>query len=44
LESQLARYGYHRSLPCYGLWKRDNSLGAVMIFNGLLGIAKRIRK
>jgi len=42
LESQLGRYGYHRSLSdtviasAFVLW------GVVMIFNGLLGIARRL--
>jgi hypothetical protein len=44
LESRLARYGYHRSLSMMVLGSAFILWGAVMIFNGLLGIARRIWK
>jgi hypothetical protein len=42
LESQLGRFGYHRSLPSIVLGGAFILWGAVMSFNGLLGIARRI--
>jgi hypothetical protein len=44
LESQLARYGYHRSLPVTVFGSAMILWGTVMIFNGLLGVVRRIRK
>jgi len=43
LESQIARYGYHRSLPIMVFGSVMILWGTVMAFNGLLGIARRIR-
>jgi len=44
LESQIARYGYHRSLPVMVLGVAMILWGAVMIFNGLLGVARRLQR
>jgi hypothetical protein len=44
LESQLGRYGYHRSLSSMIVGSMFILWGAAMLFNGLLGIARRIRK
>jgi hypothetical protein len=44
LESKWARYGYHRSLPFMVLGGGMILWGAVMVLNGLLGIARRIQR
>jgi hypothetical protein len=44
LELQLGRFGYHRSLLSIVLGCAFILWGAVMFFNGLLGIARRIWK
>jgi hypothetical protein len=43
-ESKFARYGYSGSLPDRVIGSAIILWGAVMLFNGLLGIARRIRR